>query len=218
MTASNMSILIMAKAPIPGRVKTRLRPEFTDDQAAALAAAALSDTVAAASACTPNVVVALERFGSASVPKMLANLRVIDQQGKRLGERLDHALAMVWQFHPGRNLVIGMDTPQVTPELLTAVGDLAESPRDCGIGLADDGGFWALSFAGQPAAVLSQVPMSRPDTGELTVAALRAVGQNVRVGPSLADVDDAASADHVARTAPTTLFAHRYREIAGWPG
>lgn len=213
MTASPFSIVIMAKAPIPGKVKTRLRPEFTDDEAAMLAGAALSDTIAAALACTTNVSVALERFGSRSVPKEVGNLTVIDQQGEGLGARLDHALEASWHSNPGRNLVIGMDTPQVTPELLTAVVNLAESPRGCGIGLADDGGFWALAFAGKPAPVLAQVPMSRADTGALTVTALRAAEYTVRIGHGLADVDDATSAAQVAQKAPNTLFARKYREI-----
>lgn len=210
---SSLTVLIMAKAPIPGRVKTRLRPAFTDDEASELAAAALTDTVAAAFRCTDRVVVALERWGSRAVPAEIGDAAVIDQQGGGLGERLDNALARQWEVSPGRQLVIGMDTPQVTPELLLAVADLAEHPPECGIGLASDGGFWALAFAGPPVPVLSKVPMSRPETGALTVSALRSAGCQVREGPQLADVDDATAAARVASIAPATVFARTYCEI-----
>jgi len=206
-------VVVMAKSPIPGRVKTRLRPHFTDIEAAALAAAALTDSLAAASAVTGRVVVALDRCGTSETPQELADVEVIEQSGTGLGERLDNALATVWERDAGPLLVIGMDTPQITAELLVGIVELAVRDDDAAIGLATDGGFWALAFGGSPKPVLGSVPMSQSDTGQRAVAALRAAGLTVHIGEELEDVDDADAAARVAAVAPLTRFARLHREL-----
>src|SRR5437879_3056069 len=106
-------ILVLAKAPVPGRVKTRLCPPCTPHEAAALADAALADTLAAALASrrAGRVVLALD---GPSGWWSDTGADVIAQRGDGLDERLALALADVG----GPVLVIGMDTPHVTPALL----------------------------------------------------------------------------------------------------
>ena len=72
-------------------------------------------------------------------------------------------------------------------------------------------GRW-LSVA-HPGACLGSVPMSQPDTGRRTVAALRAAGVTVHIGAALEDVDDAHAAARVASVAPWTRFARLHREF-----
>ena len=206
-------VVIMAKSPIPGKVKTRLRPHFSDKEAAALAGAALTDSLAAAAAATDRVIVALDRCGTSETPPELAGVDVIEQRGTGLGERLDHALATVWQREAGPLLVIGMDTPQVTAELLLGIVELAVRDDDAAIGPASDGGFWALAFGGAPRRVLGSVPMSQPDTGRRTALALREAGISVHIGAVLEDVDDAHAAARVAALAPMTRFARLHRQF-----
>ena len=206
-------VVVMAKSPIPGRVKTRLRPHFSDEEAAALAGAALTDSLAAAAAVTARVVVALDRCGTSETPRELAGVDVIEQRGIGLGERLDHALAAVWEREAGPLLVIGMDTPQVTAELLLGIVELAVRDDDAAIGPASDGGFWALAFGGAPKPVLGSVPMSQPDTGRRAVVALRGAGVSVHIGAVLEDVDDAHAAARVASVAPWTRFARLHRQF-----
>lgn len=207
-------VVVMAKAPVPGRVKTRLRPHFSDEEAAALAAASLTDSLAVAAAVATRVVVALDRCGTSATPRELAGVEVIEQRGTGLGERLDHALGTVWKHDPGPLLVIGMDTPQVTAELLLGIIELAVRDDDAAIGPATDGGFWALAFGGSaPKPVLGSVPMSQPDTGRRAVVALRGAGFKVHIGTALEDVDDAHAAARVASIAPWTRFARLHREL-----
>ena len=115
-----MPIIVMAKAPVPGRVKTRLCPPCTAEEAALVAEAALVDTLAAALASsTDRVVLALDgRPG----PWLPAGVDVVSQRGSGFGERL----AAAWSEIGGPALQIGMDTPQVTPALL----DLASAALD----------------------------------------------------------------------------------------
>ncbi len=96
-----------------------------------------------------------------------------------------------------------MDTPQVTPELLTV--DFAGC--DAYFGPAEDGGFWALGLAEPDPALLLGVPMSTPATGAVQIDRLIGAGLRVRDLPCLRDVDTAADAEAVAAAAPHTRFA-----------
>ncbi len=100
-----------------------------------------------------------------------------------------------------------MDTPQVTPELLTV--DFADC--DAWFGPAEDGGFWGLGLAAPDPALLLGVPMSTPVTGAAQRARLS--GLRVRELPRLRDVDTAYDAEAVARTAPGGRFAARLARL-----
>ncbi len=120
---------------------------------------------------------------------------------------LDERLAAAFAGCDGPALLIGMDTPQVTPELLTV--DFAH--HDAYFGPAEDGGFWALGLAEPDPALLRGVPMSTPTTGAVQRGRLTAGGLRVHDLPSLRDVDTAHDAELVAAEAPEGRFA---RELA----
>ncbi|MFD8807100.1 TIGR04282 family arsenosugar biosynthesis glycosyltransferase [Streptomyces sp. NPDC059597] len=193
------TLLVIAKEPRPGRVKTRLTPPFSPAQAAALAEAALADTLRAVAA-TPAARRLLVLDGSPG-PWLPDGFEVVPQCAGGLDERLADAFARC----AGPALLIGMDTPQVTPELLTA--DFAEC--DALFGPAEDGGFWALGLARPEPALLRGVPMSVPETGAVQRERLHAAGLRVRDLPRLRDVDTAADARAVAALAPHGAFAAR---------
>ena len=107
-----MQIIVMAKAPVAGRVKTRLCPPCTPEEAAILAEAALIDTLTAALCSSfDRVVLALD---GAPGPWLPAGVEVVAQRGEGFRERL----ATAWTEIGGPAVQIGMDTPQVTPALL----------------------------------------------------------------------------------------------------
>ncbi|MFE5620524.1 DUF2064 domain-containing protein [Streptomyces virginiae] len=193
------TLLVIAKAPVPGRVKTRLTPHFTPQQAAELARAALEDTLAAVLA-TParRRVLVLDGQPGPWVP---AGIEVVPQCAGGLDVRLAAAFALA----DGPALLIGMDTPQVTPSLLAPGLDFTET--DGWFGPADDGGFWALGLAEPVPALLLGVPMSVAHTGEVQRQRLTEAGLAVRDLPELCDVDTPADAERVAAAAPRTRFA-----------
>jgi rSAM/selenodomain-associated transferase 1 len=199
-------IMVIAKEPVPGRVKTRLTPPYTPVQAADLAAAALADTLAAvASAGVARRVLALA--GSPG-PWLPPGFDVIGQRGGDLDERIACALADARASCPAPLVLIGMDTPQVTPALLAAaVGPLVSGAADAAFGMAEDGGFWLLGLREIDPALVLGVPMSRPDTGALQLARLHQAGLRVRLLPELADVDTAAEAERIAAATPGSRFA-----------
>ena len=217
-----MTVLIVAKAPEPGRAKTRLAATVGDQLAAEIAAAALLDTLdAVAAAPVAARVVALTgdldaAARAADIRRRLESFTMIGQRGEDFGERLANAHADAGSVSVGHPVLqIGMDTPQVTGELLAScAGRLLRTQAV--LGPARDGGWWVLGLQEpRTAECLRHVPMSRPDTGTLTLKALHDSGVDVAPVQTLADfdvVDDVA----VVREAchPASRFA-RVTHAAG---
>ncbi|MGC5561387.1 TIGR04282 family arsenosugar biosynthesis glycosyltransferase [Streptomyces sp. FR-108] len=202
------TLLVIAKEPLPGRVKTRLTPPFTPAEAAALAEAALADTLSAVAAtpATRRVLV----LDGAPGPWLPPGFDVVPQCGGGLDERLAAAFACC----DGPTLLIGMDTPQVTPALL----DVDLTRCDAVLGPAEDGGFWALGLAEPDPRLLRGVPMSTPTTGAVQRDRLVDAGLRVRDLPPLRDVDTAADAEAVAALAPRGRFAARLAGLTAVTG
>jgi hypothetical protein len=205
---------VVAKAPVAGFAKTRLAVSVGARAAARLAAAALLDTLDSARA-VPNTTVACALTGDLTeaeradeLAAALADCVVFPQRGADFADRLANAHAEVAARFPGAPVLqVGMDTPQVQPPLLIdALTRLAAT--DAVLGPALDGGWWALGLRDPTDAhVLRTVPMSRPDTGARTAAALRTIGLQVGTLPELSDVDTMADAVAVAAQAPASRFA-----------
>jgi len=202
------ALLVIAKEPVPGRVKTRLCPPCTPVQAARLARAALQDTLAAGAAAdgAGRRVLVLDGRPGAWLP---AGWEVIPQRGDGLAERLAAAFADVG---PAAFLV-GMDTPQVTAAQLSA-GLAALERAQAVFGPAADGGYWSIGLREPDPAVFARVPMSRPHTGATQRARLSALGLRTVDLPPLLDVDDIASARAAAAAAPAGRFAAELAVIA----
>jgi rSAM/selenodomain-associated transferase 1 len=203
------ALLVIAKEPVPGRAKTRLSPPLSLEEAAALASAALEDTLAAVAAVPARRrIVVLD--GSPG-PWLPCGLEVVAQRGDGLAERLGAAFADVGE--PA--LLIGMDTPQLTPELLgQALGRLTAADVDAVLGEAPDGGYWAIGLRDADPAAFAGVAMSVPTTAAAQRARLEALGLRVGELPALRDVDTYADALAVAGLAPGTRFAAALRELA----
>ncbi len=205
-------LIVIAKEPVPGRVKTRLTPPFTPAQAAALAEAALADTLAAvATTGVARRVLVLDGTPGRWLPP---GFDVIGQRGAGLDERIAWALADARASSPVPAVLIGMDTPQVTPGLLAAAaGPLTSGAADATFGMAEDGGFWLLGLREIDPALVLGVPMSRPDTGARQLRRLVEAGLRVLPLPALTDVDTADEAERVAAAVPDSRFAACLRTL-----
>ena len=202
-------VLVMAKAPVPGRVKTRLCPPCSPEQAAVLATAALSDTLEAVAACgAERKIVALDGDPGPWLP---AGFEVVVQRGATLAERLGHA----WHDTGGPGLQVGMDTPQVTPAELDRLLAVLEGPgRPAVIGHAVDGGWWVIGLRHvDPAAAFVDIPMSKAITGRLQERRLRQLGLDVVHAPVRRDIDTVSDLVAVAAIAPSTRTAGTARAL-----
>jgi glycosyltransferase A (GT-A) superfamily protein (DUF2064 family) len=205
------TVLLLAKEPVPGRVKTRLHASFSPEEAARLAAAAVADTVGAVRAARVEHRVAVwtgdgelwrHRLGR-------AGLALIDQRRGSLNDRLTGAFLDGGRADRPR-LLIGMDTPQVTADLLESDWDGA----DAVLGLSDDGGFWAIGLRSvEPDACFRGIPMSTDRTGAAQLNRLVDLGLSVKLLAPLRDIDEPADAAVVAYQHPGLDFSRCYREI-----
>jgi hypothetical protein len=208
-------VLVVAKAPVPGQAKTRLAASVGAQAAADIAAAALLDTLdAVAVAQVQARVVALtgsldHASAGDEIRSRLADFTVVPQRGADFAERLVNAHADAADAAGGLPVLqIGMDTPQVTDEL---IGECAREllAADAVLGIARDGGWWVLGVMNATmAGCLRGIPMSRPDTGVVTLAALEDTGIDVSLVPTLADVDTVDDIEAVRRAcSPGGRFA-----------
>jgi uncharacterized protein len=204
----DVTLAVIAKAPRPGRVKTRLCPPCTPHQAAALAEAALADTLETLIG-VPAVrhVVVLEGPPGRWLP---AGFAVVAQCGGGLSDRLAHAFATIG----GSTFLVGMDTPQIDTAAVTAAVELLALPdSDAVIGPACDGGWWGLGLRRPDPRVFAGVPMSSPHTYAQQRRRLAELDLRTCVLPHARDVDDFTDALAVAELAPTTRFARLVRTL-----
>ncbi|WP_104199783.1 DUF2064 domain-containing protein [Cryobacterium sp. Y29] len=201
------AIVVIAKECLPGKVKTRLHPPLSLEQAAELAAASLADTLAVASQlpATRHILA----FDGVTAPVEASAWEILPQSTGGLDERL----AAIFDTLAEPTLLLGMDTPQVSAELLAPVFTDWGDETDAWFGPADDGGFWALALKNPSGTLLRGVPMSRSDTGAHQLRRLDEAGLSVRVLPTLTDIDTITDAHTVASAAPRTRFARAYAEV-----
>jgi glycosyltransferase A (GT-A) superfamily protein (DUF2064 family) len=204
-------LIVVAKEPVPGRVKTRLCPPCSPVEAAWVAEAALADTLDSALASgADRVVLALDGRPGPWCPGRVV---VIGQGPGSLDRRLAHAWSQGAGCGPA--LQVGMDTPQVSAvDLNRAMAALHDDQVDAVLGPATDGGWWALGMRRpRPEAVLG-VPTSLPDTGARQAARLAALGMCTRPLELQSDIDTWPDAVAVAMRAPATRVAAAVRAQA----
>jgi len=191
---------VIAKETIPGKVKTRLHPPLSLEQAATLAALSIGDTLVAVESLPARRRILL--FDGVVTPAGSEAYDVVHQVSGDLDERL----AAIFDELSGHTILIGMDTPQVTALDLAPAFDWP-ADVDAFFGPASDGGFWALGMAEPRGDLIRGVPMSREYTGRIQLERLLEAGLSVHMLPELTDVDTFDDALAVAQLAPHTTFA-----------
>lgn len=196
---TDITVAVVAKECLPGRVKTRLTPALTPEGAARVAAASLADTLA-----TVRALPAARRvlfYDGTVLPTGAEGFDVIHQTTGGLDERLGALFDAV----DGPTLLVGMDTPQFGPADVAPVFD--EPQRDAWFGPAEDGGFWSLYLRDPNGDLLRGVPMSQDDTGAVQFARLTDAGLDAGTLGVLLDVDTVPDAERVADLVPDSAFA-----------
>jgi rSAM/selenodomain-associated transferase 1 len=202
-----VALAVIAKAPRAGHSKTRLCPPCTTDEAADLARAALEDTLAVVLETPVEEKVAV--LDGEPGPWLPHGFTVVHQREGGLGDRL----AGAFDDLDGPLLVVAMDTPQVTPDLLASAARTLGGGTDAVIGLTDDGGYWAIGLRRPDRRVFEGIPMSSSRTGRAQLARLRDLGLTTALLPRLRDVDTFDDAVAVARQIPRSRFAAAVRRV-----
>jgi uncharacterized protein len=213
-------VLVVAKSPIAGRVKTRLGRVVGMERSAQLAAAALLDTLAVCVAaygigrCHLALEGDLDEGADADrLQKATRGWTIHRQRGDDFATRLVNAHEDVATASGAPVVQVGMDTPHLDERTLQGAGALLTHRDAAVLGPAVDGGWWLLGVGGAHlVGELGRVPMSTTATGDLTRQALVRAGARVTEVETLRDVDEVGDAEAVAVAAPSSHFARAYRE------
>lgn len=217
------AVLVMAKAPVAGRVKTRLGVVVGDAAAADLAAACILDTIDVCEAVftgRERLHVALDgdldrTVRHREVAERLGGWTVHPQRGDSFSSRLANAHLDVGRATGVSVVQIGMDTPHLAAAALREVAERVGDGNDAVLGPAADGGWWVLAVSRpELARCLGGVRMSTSRTCADTIAALEDHGARVRLTATLRDVDTVQDARAVAGEAPDTRFGRLWSRIA----
>ncbi|MCU1480833.1 MAG: glycosyltransferase [Subtercola sp.] len=214
-----LTVVVIAKECVPGRVKTRLTPALSYEQAANVAFASLSDTLEAVNHISATRRILAFDGNPDNAPDEAEGFEVIQQASGGLDTRL----ASIFDQCTGPTLLVGMDTPQLTAADLNAAArgmQLAaehDSPASAWLGFANDGGFWALGMTHPDGDHIRGVAMSQHDTGRAQLERLLGAGLEVSLLAELIDVDTFADAVDVAALAPHSRFAHAFESAVRAP-
>lgn len=186
MAARVTRIVIFAKAPVPGRVKTRLIPALGAEGAATLAREMLAATVEEALATG----LAVELCGEPDAGKWheaRPGLRLTAQGEGNLGERLTRAADRVLEGE--KLLLIGADCPELDRHRLADAAEALEA-HDAVIHPARDGGYALLGLRRSDVSLFKGIAWSTAVVAEQTIERIRALGWSLRVGDTLRDIDE----------------------------
>ncbi|HLT48574.1 MAG TPA: TIGR04282 family arsenosugar biosynthesis glycosyltransferase [Rubricoccaceae bacterium] len=193
------ALIVFAKAPTGGGVKTRLVPPLTPAEAAALADAFLRDGLAryaAPGAFGEAVAVRLYLAGEGDLPPDVApeGVSLHRQRGDGLGARMERAFVETFAGGYGRAVIVGTDHPTLPLDFLAEAFRALEAPRTAVIGPSDDGGYYALGLNDLPfgAPGLFAMDYSHAGVFDATLDRVLDAGLSAVVLPPWYDVDDAA--------------------------
>lgn len=189
-------VAVIAKECVPGRVKTRLQPAFTAEEAALIASAALTDTLRIVSGLPASRRILYWEGGP--TPE---EAKGWDVQYQSIGP-LDERIADLFDSVSEPLLLLGMDTPHLDPLSLAGMFQPWDDV-DAWFGPANDGGFWALGLREPKGALVRGVRMSSALTGHQQRRRLDQAGLRVATLPTLTDIDTADDLTDAALSAPT---------------
>jgi len=200
-----MTILVMAKAPVPGNAKTRLCPPLGLHLAARLAEAFLRDVLSAALQVDADAGLLCPAEDADDLARRFPGVPIVTQDGIGL------ASALMGAARTGAVLVSG-DAPAMPQEVIAAA---AASTADLVLAPSLDGGYCLIRMRRFDATVFTGVEWSTPAVLEQTIAAARSAGLGMELLDPVADVDTAADLlDVDLARAPATAAALADPEVA----
>ncbi len=172
----NPVIIIMAKVPRLGAVKTRLRPILSKAQCVELAVCFLKDTFKKARKICPNVIIAFSPDdGRNELKKLLPEMPImIEQTGNDLGERMQSAITFAENQKFSPIILIGTDSPTFPIEYLSqAIESFEENRVKIVLGAADDGGYYLIGFRNSNEHIFENIEWSSEKTFAQTAENVR---------------------------------------------
>ncbi len=208
------ALAVMAKAPRPGKVKTRLSPPLAPDQASALNICFIRDT-------TENIQQVTEAGNSAGVVAytpvgdesafnglLPTGFQLLPQRGDGFGERLLYACEDLFSCGFSAVCLIDSDSPTLPQDaLMQAVEWLSRAGDRMVLGGADDGGYYLIGVKRLHHRLFEQIDWSTERVFEQTLERAREIGLPAELLPTWYDVDDAATLERLQRELAAPLGA-----------
>ena len=214
------ALAVMTKAPQAGRVKTRLVPPLTPEQAAELnkcflvdTAAAISNAAGADTACGIAVYTPVGAE-SAYTDILPADFSLLPQRGDKFGERLYLALEDLFKCGFDSVCLIDSDSPTVPAENFAQAVELLSASEDrVVLGPSDDGGYYLIGMKKPHRHLFEQIDWSTERVLNQTMQRANKIGLEVKLLRTGYDVDDDASLrrlcnELLANTTPADIASH----------
>ena len=188
------ALIVFAKVPEPGAVKTRLCPPLAPEQAAALYDAMLRDALEAYAGLDVAVRLYLAPSGTPVPPDLVpAGVSIHTQQGDGLGARMRRAFLETFLAGHQQAAVIGTDHPTLPLAFVEMAFEAVREKSTVAIGPSEDGGYYLLAMHGFFPALFEGMSYSHADVFAQTLDRATMLEADVTVLPLWYDVDDAAS-------------------------
>ena len=179
------TVILFARAPVPGRVKTRLAAAIGAEAAAEAHSCFVEDMLDKLESLRPRAELELHTDTGTDAWSRPGVARFLQAEGD-LGHRMLEALRRGLEAECERVMIVGSDAPTLPVWRLET---LLDSPADVALGPAEDGGYYAIACRRIHPAMFDGVAWSGPRALEQTCTAARACGLSLDVGPSWYDID-----------------------------
>jgi uncharacterized protein len=175
-STSHTALVIFAKAPIPGQVKTRLCPPLTPDEAATLHGSFVLDTLERTKTAVAKLKLEMDRYLACApssthvffkIMEERQGVKLIDQIGDDLGARMHQAVETMALRGHRRTIIIGTDVPTVPLEYFSQALTLLDS-HDLAIGPTMDGGYYLIGMSKPVPELFVDMPWSSDQVLRLT--------------------------------------------------
>lgn len=198
------SLVVLAKAPVPGRAKTRLCPPLSLVDAAALAEAMLRDVLVRAWPVGRRTLATFGAGHPAWDEAEALGWRITEQRGEHLGARMWNAACDARGAHTQPVLILGTDAPHVAPVLIDEALD-AVGTHDAAVVPAADGGYVAIAVHANALPLFGRLSWGTPEVLSQTLRAAERSGLRLHVTPSTYDLDEIADLRRLWVDSPAVL-------------
>jgi uncharacterized protein len=187
----NYAIIIMAKVPEAGKVKTRLQPFLTPAQSAELAECLLQDTINKAKSFRNKLIIAYSPPEKSNFFERFDDLNLVVQIGENLGERMFNAFDFTFASDLDSVVMIGTDSPTFPPEFIEKAFEYLQQ-NEAVLGATEDGGFYLIGLRKSDKRIFENVEWSSAKTFEQTKNNLLKIGFDLAELPVWYDIDNSA--------------------------
>jgi len=191
------ALVIFAKAPIPGEVKTRLCPPLTPDEAATLQGSFVLDMLERTKLAVAKLQLPFHRYLACAPSSDLVffkileerqGVRLLDQVGEDLGQRMHRTFADLFANGYKQVIIVGTDVPTLPLSVYQEAFAML-SRSDVVLGPALDGGYYLIGLTKPAEQLFTGVPWSTDQVLAVTQQNAKALGLSVGLTTAWRDVD-----------------------------